>query len=573
MTRGRADVRIAVIHPIESYWLAYGPRDMTGAVREELESGFASLTSWLLLDTLDFDYICESTLPDQYRETDRGFAVGEMVYDAVVVPGCLTLRSSTLERLSAFVEAGGTVIFAGAPARYCDAVRSEAPARLAEKARQVEFSRSAILSALEPFRTLRVETPRGTPSTNLLSALRTDGDTKYLFLCHSMPTSRFHVDGAERYRIRIKGEWAPTLLDTASGEISPLFASYKDGETLIDWECYAQSSLLLSLKQGRSLLSAPAPALRPSGYTYLKAPAERILHEPNVCVLDMATWQVDGGEWQSREECLRIDLAAKRALGLSVGASRGAQPWVMEREAPSRPLTLSYTFTSAFACEDVSLALEDLSDTALWFNGAPVDATPTGTYVDSSISTVRLGTVRQGENTLVLTKPFGEVTAVESLYLLGDFDVEVTGDAVTLLPPRREVRFGDLTRQGLAFYGGPVTYRFTVEGEGHTALSLGIFSAPCVTASLDGKRVGNVSLAPYTADLGELHGTHTLEITVYISRVNTFGPLHLADRTVTWLGPSAWRSEGAAFSYEYRLTETGLLTAPRLLAYQNEQNS
>jgi hypothetical protein len=62
MTRGRAVVRIGVIHPIESFWLAFGPISQTSMEREERQQNFVSLTEILLFDQLDFDFISESLL-------------------------------------------------------------------------------------------------------------------------------------------------------------------------------------------------------------------------------------------------------------------------------------------------------------------------------------------------------------------------------------------------------------------------------------------------------------------------------------------------------------------------------
>lgn len=98
MTRGKADVRIAVIHPIESFWLAYGPNDRSSTAIREKDNLFCDLTRWLITNGMDFDFICEAMLPSQYKKTESGFAVGEMKYDAVVVPNLVTLRKTTLTR-------------------------------------------------------------------------------------------------------------------------------------------------------------------------------------------------------------------------------------------------------------------------------------------------------------------------------------------------------------------------------------------------------------------------------------------------------------------------------------------
>ena len=166
---------------------------------------------------------------------------------------------------------------------------------------------------------------------------------------------------------------------------------------------------------------------------------------------------------------------------------------------------------------------------------------------------------------ITITKPFTVISDTENVFILGDFGVSVIGDSVRITEPPRSIRFGDWTRQGLPFYGGTLTCRTKIEGGKHTRVRLGLFAAPCITVELDGRRVANVSLAPYEADLGDLPaGEHTLDFTVFGSRINTFGALHLSDYTVTWFGPDAWRSEGERWSYEYRLTEQGITTAPRI---------
>lgn len=63
LTRGTPEVKVGVIHPIESYWLYWGPQDKTAIKREELENNFKNITEWLLFGLIDFDYIAESLLP------------------------------------------------------------------------------------------------------------------------------------------------------------------------------------------------------------------------------------------------------------------------------------------------------------------------------------------------------------------------------------------------------------------------------------------------------------------------------------------------------------------------------
>ena len=50
-------MRIGVVHPIESYWLWFGPKEQTADMREKLERQFEEVTEWLLFGLLDLSLI------------------------------------------------------------------------------------------------------------------------------------------------------------------------------------------------------------------------------------------------------------------------------------------------------------------------------------------------------------------------------------------------------------------------------------------------------------------------------------------------------------------------------------
>ncbi|MBO4506258.1 MAG: hypothetical protein J5728_07510, partial [Lachnospiraceae bacterium] len=62
LTRGKPDIRVAVIHPIESYWLLWGNDAQTGDIRKQRDEEFLELINWLLFGFIDFDFISESLL-------------------------------------------------------------------------------------------------------------------------------------------------------------------------------------------------------------------------------------------------------------------------------------------------------------------------------------------------------------------------------------------------------------------------------------------------------------------------------------------------------------------------------
>ena len=569
MTRGKADIRVGVIHPIESYWIHYGPNDSTAALRQEMDKRFVEITEWLLFDTLDFDYICESTLPIQYKETDKGFTMGEMSYDVVIVPACETLRSTTLKALESFANKGGKIIFMGAAPTLVDAIPSTAPAALANRCVNIGWDRTALCNELEAYRTVKIQTMSGATANGLLYALRNDGDNKHLFICHGRNCSRAATPSKESYTITIMGEYAPTLMDSETGNIYDIGARYENGNTVITWHCYSQSSLLLTLSDGRADPALSAVVGKhvgiPSGdsLSNYKGECEIELHEPNVLVVDMAKWRVDDGEWQDEDEMLRICNKAKATLGLSTATCHGAQPWVFSAPDPVNSITIESTIWSDVDVDNCELALEGFDESEIFINGAPLDKKYSGYYVDFAIKKTPIGTIKAGKTVITVKRPFGVISNVENMFILGDFGVNVAGASARITAPVRKVYFGDLTRQGLAFYGGALTYKMKLCGGKNTSVALSRFAAPAIIASLDGERLANISLAPHTAELGQLpEGEHTLELKVYLSRINTFGAHHNSNGDMLWFGPSGWYPVPEHYAYEYLLRETGILTAP-----------
>ena len=153
-----------MIHPIESYWLKWGSEETTYADRMEMEEKFNHLIEWLLYGNLDFDYISESLLEKTYHQNTDGFGVGRMKYEVVLVPDCLTLRANTVEALERFSEAGGHIIFIGKIPEYVAAVKNDRVKKLAEKCQRLPFEKREIREALEPWRTIEIQTDRGIPA-------------------------------------------------------------------------------------------------------------------------------------------------------------------------------------------------------------------------------------------------------------------------------------------------------------------------------------------------------------------------------------------------------------------------
>lgn len=578
LVRGTPRVRIGLLHPIESFWLSYGVMSQTAIDRKQQEDNFLNACDWLLLGQLDFDYLCESLLPQQcslsWLEPGKGFTVGAMAYDVVVVPPMRTMRSTTLERLEAFVNAGGRVIFAGEIPSLLDAQPSSRPAALAARCTCVSFTRPALLEALEPVREVFVTQYNddpwdGTIFDHLVYQMRQEGPDRILFL--SCVEREGHVHGCH---VSVKGEWAVELLDTYTGEITPLAAEYAKGMTTIVNTFFPHSHLLLRLKPGRrtqgKTLDRQIRVYREEemlGRLPDRMPVT--LSEPNALLLDQAQWRIADGEWQPKDELLRVCNHARNALGINkAGGFSGhmAQPWVTPPDATVYGVVeLRFAIESSVAVRGAMLAAELADNEEIYFDGKPVTAAPAGWWVDEAIRTVALPDFAAGAHELLLRIPLKRAFSIEWCYLLGDFGVQVAGRSATLCAPVRELAFGDIVGQGLPFYTGNIVYhcRAAVTAE-NAVLSIPQFAGALVDVSVDGRAQEPIAFAPYRCHLqGVQPGEHAIDLTLYGTRENAFGPLHWATPG-NWVGPHAWRTGGEEWCYEYRLKPAGILSAPAL---------
>ena len=180
----------------------------------------------------------------------------------------------------------------------------------------------------------------------------------------------------------MKGEFIPELYDTIDGTISPLHADICKRLDSDHWNCYAHSSILLRLKPGRSSVTVLQPI---SKFIAVSAGDEVpvSLDEPNVLLLDAAEWSLDGGEWNGREEMLRLTDKIRGLLGFSTADIQGCQPWAMKVSEDSfHSVRLKYTFKSQIEVDNAFLALENISNTSVLFNGTAVNPACLGKYVD-----------------------------------------------------------------------------------------------------------------------------------------------------------------------------------------------
>jgi hypothetical protein len=599
LTRGEARCRVAVLHPVESMWLAFGQADACGEARNALERGFHDLAAWLVHGLIDADYVAESLL---WRQRPRAAAgrlhVGACAYEAVLVAGLDTIRSSTLEQLERALDAGVRVLFAGGVPALVDARPSDRAQRLAARCRILALERPAVLAALEDLREVRLRRADGTPAGDgMLHQLRCDGEARWLFACNAarilsgpLPigvNGDWDADGWDddahlqfisaaarqntgaRHLLGLRGEWLAEAWDTTDSSVRSLPVRQAGGWSEVEWLCQDAGHILLRWTPGRCAPPAVvAPPAKQWQALVLPDPTELLRDEPNVLLLDRAAGSLDGGPETAPEEILRLDNAWRERLGWGRITARIAQPWCDGAAPRDHRVRLRWTLRLEVPVRGARLALERLAEATVSLDGQPLALAVDGWWVDEAITTAALPDLAAGTHELVAELPYGRGTVLEWAYLLGDFAVRVQGrEAVVCAAPAR-CSWGDLAGQGLPFYAGNLTYRVPFRHTGsRLRLAAHRFRAPLLRVRLDGDDRGAVAWAPWQADLGEVAaGEHLLEVVCYGDRRNAFGQVHhAAPERHRWWGPDSWRSHGDAWSEEYVLAPHGVLSAPRLL--------
>ena len=578
MMRGTPRVRVAVIHPVESYWLHFGPKEQTAQIRDLLEQQFKSITEWLLFGLTDFDFLAESLLAVQPVNIGKGtIAVGEMQYDVILVPGCETLRSTTLAYLESFRKAEGTVIFAGKAPEYVDARKNPAGRKLAEQCVRIPMDKIELLKALEPYREIEIHMPDGRAAGHFLYQMRQDGECRWIFIANGTKPKTQDMTQEIQYHIRLAGKWRVDICDTQTGIVRKCPATVKGGWTEFKQVLDLHDSLLLHLHpvQGEYMGiqtaddAAAGQFVRPDKHReekLLPQPQAFYLEEPNVLLLDQCEYRFDQESWQETEEILRIDNILRERLGYPKRMEAWPQPWVTAAEKkPEHTVTLRYTVLSETKEDMIYLALEQPGEAEITWNGEAAEKKVCGWYVDECLKKIELGGVQKGRNELCITRPFGKKTNLEWSYLLGKFGVRTAGREAYLTAMPDKLLFGDYTVQGLPFYAGNLKYELAFETEeGSYAVQISKFRAPLLKVSVDGGKWQPVAYAPYEVSLGHLAaGTHRLEIISFGNRINAFGTVHSCDEIVEWSsGPNEWRTQGERYAYEYQLKRMGILKTP-----------
>ena len=585
LSQGEPCCEVLVVNPIESLWCqihagwVHGLSPQSEAVGV-LEQGYEELFFWLAGAHIDFDYGDEEMMSRLARvERDSSgrawLRVGEASYRVVVVGRLTTIRSGTLKLLDEFRSAGGEVIFLGEPPAWVDAVASPAAVELAERALALPWKEEPLVAACARTLLNRVEIldpESGKRLGEVFCQLRDDGDHKILVAININTRQSFPAA-----RIRLSGDWNESSVsewNCSTGERFSVPVTASDGAIEFDTSFPASGERVFVFGPTSEPL-APSETFVETDRQTCQGPFAYSLSEPNVCVLDMARFQIDEAQWQEETEVLKVDQAVRRAFGLPMRSGEMVQPWYRE-QTEDRPqvvgkVRLRFEFwIEQIPEEPVQLCVERPEWCQIRVNGQTLDSTPRGWWVDNAFKrlAVPLDCLAEGLNVVEWEVDFKQSTNIEALYLVGNFGISLSGTRKTLTALPATLAIGDLTAQGLPFYSGAVTYEIPVArrlDSGEKAfLELGEWEGACARVGEPGHET-IIAWQPYRAEVTQAaRGSESIALELILTRRNTFGPLHQTTLRDAAYGPGNFVTEGDDFSRNYVLYPAGLLDAPEL---------
>ena len=505
--RGRFCADVLVVHPVESAYCRFSatggtvedPQGKIGADLEEMNESFAGLSERLMRIHRGFEYGDETLIARHGRVSGAAIEIGQMRYRVVVLPDLITLRRSTIELLTDFLDGGGTVLATGALPTRIDGKTSEAIRTLTDRFTRVpRWSGAAIRSPSNPnlhFSVRRIWRPYPHPDqtvlrhSDTLTKLRlglgsgsglggarngipqlaiteekalaealakacpprlrvdpVDGDAADVFLHErELDDGRVMVFLANTsrtnpvtVRLAARGRFGVERWNAETGEVSEAGAVVREDLTEVPLDFAPLQSHLLVLDPERSPASAPHPPP-------VREEVEEIgswslaRHAPNALTLDYARLKRGDGEFG--------DVLPIIAM----------QEILQEKECYAGPITLRCEFDVEEPPARLAVAVEDAHQFDITLNGREVAYEGMDYYVDRSLLPVDLTPhVSAGTNTLELTTGFQPLeqpefmldrlfanvpgTEIESVYLIGDFAVR--GQLSSRAQREESVRYG-----------------------------------------------------------------------------------------------------------------------------------
>ncbi len=578
---------ILMIHPMSSFWMQSGSDMKENLGRVEMNMGWTDehiialnrqgdslnrLVKDLLQTQLDFDFGDELIMRDDAFVRDGVITVGIRTYNRIIVPPVSNLMSSTVDLLESFLDTGGSVFWMGSLPGLVDAQPSGRISALKDHPHLSEIRDTPhLLETLgnSSVRPVRVCGESGNSLSGFLSMVRKSDTIEIITLVNTRKESLdtvLHFDTVgklSRYDLftgkvsRVRPVRVP---GTAGMAVQTTFSPEESCVYLLD------TSLSPSLKAFQPAYRHPHRTEQLAMSFPPSAPVS--LSMENALILDTGRFRVDNESWGEEMQIWQGQKALRERFGMPPVYYNGAPQrytWIQTGKWNSHKVSMLFSFVlESPPVSPLFAAVEKSGNYRVSCNGEPCIRTGEY-YLDRSLLKHQLTDLKVGENLLQIDLDYTGSIELEDIYLTGDFGVS---PARRIVPPVRHLRWGDWTLQGLLHYPGSVRYHYSLpfldkKAEGRRLfLKTGAFGGTLLLVRINGSGplpvLGDDAFIEVTG-LFRYDRENLVDLEVAGSLRNLLGPFHRSFTSCSRISWEDFRTEGAAYTPEYRVVPMGLM--------------
>lgn len=557
LAEGEAKFDVLVLHPQSSAWLYYNVDD----IERSTNIGCINMALLDLIDTLETAqiqfHLGDDRIIDRHAQVKKEkFEIGSQSYSVVIIPPCLTLAKSTVEKLEAFKANGGKLIFAGEIPSMVDGERSNRTALLADGCPNCEPE--DVVDALPAqVRNINIFVEAGKSANGIASTIRYFDEFTLFYFVNSRGKECDAV-------ISLFGKSVEEF-DYSTG-LTKRINFETDGDRIkVRHHFYEMNSVVYFVYNDSRAASIAETAKKLIPINAKLCPAWQIAQrDDNALTLDVCDCVIDGeliGKNLPVNDIQEIALAFKRKVAVSLDFH------VSVKTVPAGKLFL---------------AVEKPQNYELFINGVRIVQKPEGWYRDKTFIKLDISNLLTvGENVINLKTDFCQSQEtyeyidhcyafesernklcydqeIEAVYLVGDFGVfsphnvelvghggeELAGEFKVAVAPDM-VTVGSIIPQGFPFFNGRMVLKNTFVLTENEINNRSIkFTKRCTVVTkvkVNGKEVGALLWQPYELSLDGLlaEGENVIEVELIGSLRNLLGPHHLHEESYG-VGPGSF---------------------------------
>ncbi len=535
---------LLVIHPMQTVYILRNTLDERPM--RSYDEKFIDFSERLSKEHILHHYGDETLISKKGEVKNRTFKVGECEYNSVLLPSLLTVSSSTADLLLEFSENGGKIYYYGDFPELIDGRKDPRCGKLKELAEGI--------SDIGKLKHAEILTDKKeNPNIYFTCRVMKSGEKIYYLvnLANEVQRVQFNPGGTNL------GVW-----DIQTDTLLP--AIKKSGYYDLTFGQYG-SYILRTMPEVAEKDGFEEENLKLNNLFQVKECS------PNALTLDFCQYKIEGGEWQPKTAVISL------------------QNKLLELKRPV-DFDLKFTFTvkEKSAIKGLKLCAETPEKYRFKINGRDFDFKSNGHFTDKSIHTADISDYcTVGENEIIMSGNFYQRdkvysvlfepnvhesernkltfdTELESLYIIGDFSVEMAedytygdrrcifgGETFALNLPKTVLDITKITESGYWFFSGEIKLcqkvNLTPERFKKYFVELSKLNAPAGKLEINGKFVGNFTFAPFKLDVTDFvaDGENEVEITLYSGNRNLLGPHHKPYGESYAVGPATFTDKAS----------------------------